>query len=524
MMGARNARVTFLALTAAAILATSARAQTVQEAIEVTIENVDVVVVDSKGRPVTGLTRDDFELIVDGDPTPIANFYEQSTGDAELAGADRGVATSPEDQLISEKTVLLYFDATAFGQPLSRGRLIDATKTFVTDLLENCSSCQVGLFSRRGRELHTLAAPSRDAVLISKLLDQEVKVQHRAAWAQHTISRTMESDMLSYPMARHRVRLQHDVLSQLVASAIPMPGRKILALVTNQPLQYFPDASRDQRLAADHLGLEGDAAFDRPFAYGPDAGRFSSLVALCNAAGVSVYPIIAGGLAEMESLIERGSDFSRPVIDQRLSQLTSGVRGIADATGGRLQHPTNNFVLPFAHIDTELRSYYSLGFRPSGKSASIRVRVPGRDVTVRSRRALVQLSAEEIARIQTRYGFDGDAGGPVRLEARVLSRLKKGRHMIATVGFNFPIEQITWLQRGDENRADLELLFSAIDDAGRASAVSDTPLVLRRDADDSTESFSDTIEVALRDASQDLLVVLRDTKAETTSWTTVRIE
>ena len=46
--------------------------------IEVRVANVDVVVVDRKGNPVTDLVREDFELLVDGDSTEISHFAAPS--------------------------------------------------------------------------------------------------------------------------------------------------------------------------------------------------------------------------------------------------------------------------------------------------------------------------------------------------------------------------------------------------------------------------------------------------------------
>ena len=45
------------------------------ETVEVNVVNVEVYVTDKKGNPVTGLTRDDFEILEDGEPIEISNFY-----------------------------------------------------------------------------------------------------------------------------------------------------------------------------------------------------------------------------------------------------------------------------------------------------------------------------------------------------------------------------------------------------------------------------------------------------------------
>src|ERR1044072_3261561 len=60
---------------AAAFSPTTVQAQ-VSEVIEVRVANVDVVVLDRAGKPITGLTKDDFQLFENGKPQPLTNFYE----------------------------------------------------------------------------------------------------------------------------------------------------------------------------------------------------------------------------------------------------------------------------------------------------------------------------------------------------------------------------------------------------------------------------------------------------------------
>src|SRR5438270_12151954 len=60
-----------IAFTAAASLA-----QQAAESIEVRVVNVDVVVRDRAGKPVTGLTKNDFQIFENGQPREITNLYE----------------------------------------------------------------------------------------------------------------------------------------------------------------------------------------------------------------------------------------------------------------------------------------------------------------------------------------------------------------------------------------------------------------------------------------------------------------
>ena len=51
------------------------------QSIEVRVVELEVFVTDRDGNPVTGLTRDDFELIHDGQETVITNFYAVEGGE-----------------------------------------------------------------------------------------------------------------------------------------------------------------------------------------------------------------------------------------------------------------------------------------------------------------------------------------------------------------------------------------------------------------------------------------------------------
>src|SRR4051812_35599776 len=70
-----------IAVALALALSLSAGAQqmpAVTERIDVRITNVDVVVTDRAGNIVTGLTKDDFELLENKVAQPIVNFYEST--------------------------------------------------------------------------------------------------------------------------------------------------------------------------------------------------------------------------------------------------------------------------------------------------------------------------------------------------------------------------------------------------------------------------------------------------------------
>ncbi|HEX6204150.1 MAG TPA: hypothetical protein VF100_14210, partial [Thermoanaerobaculia bacterium] len=142
------------ALAAAALLALPALlgAQTPQaepppvfvERIDVNVINVEVFVTDGQGRPVTGLTRDDFEIRHDGRPVEVSNFFTVSRRDRvemELArAAAEGAAPAPaapgapaadlpEDQQLN---LLVYVDHFHL-RPQNRTRVLEQLGGFLED-------------------------------------------------------------------------------------------------------------------------------------------------------------------------------------------------------------------------------------------------------------------------------------------------------------------------------------------------------------------------------------------------------
>ena len=109
-------RVPYLATSLGVLLAAVLAGQpgeTFVDTIDVQGVEVDAVVTDRRGRPVSGLQREDFELSVDGEFVEIANFYEATVFGERVNGAnDRGASTQgvPASTNESPFTVVLYLD------------------------------------------------------------------------------------------------------------------------------------------------------------------------------------------------------------------------------------------------------------------------------------------------------------------------------------------------------------------------------------------------------------------------------
>lgn len=137
--------LTFLAALAARAQDTTEPLDSFREEVSVEVVNVDVWVSDRKGQPVTGLTREDFQLFEDGKPVEISNFAAfEAAGHPPPAGSSQpapevaagaagtadkpGGASAPEP----ERRLVVFVDDWNL-RPEDRIRVLDDLRTFVRD-------------------------------------------------------------------------------------------------------------------------------------------------------------------------------------------------------------------------------------------------------------------------------------------------------------------------------------------------------------------------------------------------------
>ena len=117
------------------------------EHIGVEIVNIDVVVVDKKGRAVSGLTEDDFELRIDGQKVPTANFYALTAAPSaqpprEISLPEAGAETSnskTEDSGTSDEVPLhlIAYIESFYLTPISRKRVLADLPDFFEQQIAN---------------------------------------------------------------------------------------------------------------------------------------------------------------------------------------------------------------------------------------------------------------------------------------------------------------------------------------------------------------------------------------------------
>ena len=99
--------------------------------VVVSVVNVEVFATDAKGRPVAGLTADDFEILEDGEPLPISNFYAARGVVPEWLDVER--PATPEEEA-DQDLYLVVCLLDSHLAPRSRQRMIDALGELKKDL------------------------------------------------------------------------------------------------------------------------------------------------------------------------------------------------------------------------------------------------------------------------------------------------------------------------------------------------------------------------------------------------------
>ena len=111
-------------------------AQEAAESIEVRVVNVDVVVRDRAGKPVTGLTRDDFEIFENGQKREVTNLYEvrapAPAGSVEATPAPAAAAPAATPVEIRPRNIILVDNYSL--DPFRRDKVLQSLDKFVEQL------------------------------------------------------------------------------------------------------------------------------------------------------------------------------------------------------------------------------------------------------------------------------------------------------------------------------------------------------------------------------------------------------
>jgi VWFA-related protein len=438
------------------------------ESIEVTVNNVDVIVTDRAGHRVHGLRQSDFELLENNVPQAISNF-------SEYRGAERApVATSePESTPQPRKFVMLFDDLSL--HPATAGEFRRRTDELVEAAMQPGDEMMVVTpvdkktkvalpFTSDKRAIHNAveavmrrSAFHADNALVLEQMFLERDVQQSPQSAQRAGAQAYARGV------SRRVKETLGHLQGLVAGLADVPGKKSVIFVT-QSLPIEP----------------GFEAFDQDM---PLPGTWATLrtylkdiARVASTNGVTVYclqPDVPLGPSVGIDVEDRGRSrmFQRvagrsPLVSTQGTQ--EAFELLSNTTGGKWWRGGAGIKPLFQQVTDDVTDYYSIGYRAAteepDRTRAIVVHVRDHpEYDVRSRHAVVRKSPVNemrdmvIARLLDDRAVDELN---VRVSVGEIERERTGSRLVP-VSINVPLSKLTFLRDGDVYRATFRVHYAA---------------------------------------------------------------
>lgn len=526
-----------------------------EEAVGVEVIAVDVAVTDKKGRPVEGLSRDDFELRIDGQVVPIANFYAVTANPraapASGAAPDETAPASAEGPLDlvvyldsfyltpqSRKRVLADLPSFFERQVADGGRimLLDRLQTvsvltpFTSDLDELADALarlaetpalgaqQSSAYSGVLRNVRDIYQTCEDAPLLSPCEDCLQQMIEMVQFYSQSV------------MGERRAAMA--ALGGVINALSVLEGRKALLHVsdgiqmqTGVDLFYYVG---EQLCPEKRQDLQ-------PYLLRREVFDLNDLAARANASRVTLYALEAAGLRNFSSSsAEYDNHFFVPTAttDQiRFANLQSTLFYLSDETGGKAVLNANRFGEDLEKLTDEFRTYYSLGYQPAhpgqGESHSVSVKLEKRSYQTRYRHSVLHKTPDQqLADRALGAVLFGVAENPLAAEVRPGPQSESdGGRLRVPLEVAVPVAKLTLISRDGARHGRLTVVVAAPGDNGKKTAVRKQQVTILLPLAEATEEvYRFGVNVELSPGEHSLGVGLWDDLAAAGSFLAVRVE
>ena len=432
--------ISLVVLTAALAAAQETRTPTFSSQVE--LVTVDAVVLDGKGQLVRGLSRDDFTILEDGKPQPIASFEAfdlGASGDEPRPWPASGpVATNVAAPPAAARIFVVLIDDMGLAPPrvpevrAALTRFVSEGLRDGDELIFTTSSRDVWWSARmpEGREdVLALVARLRGRSLLDRGSD------YVSEWEAYRISNlegivgAQEGPGDQGPptgapgpgLFAPGSSLTQRVYDRFMARGVCDPLAPSLCYTqvrgrAREVDQRRRNRTRDVLSAVDRAttaltGLRGRKSlllWTEGFLNDPDVTVVQEVAGRCREANLAVYSLDVRGLItglDQMSAAQAGMPNTAELGIMQMEQtdfVSAGSEGLAEDTGGFALKNTNDLGGGAARVADESRVYYLLGYAPpEGKGPrdwrKLKVEVKRPGFKVRARRGYSLRSPEEIA-------------------------------------------------------------------------------------------------------------------------------
>ncbi len=504
--------------------------ETFTDEIEVSLVNLEVVVTDKKGKSVPGLRREDFQVLEDGKPVEITNFYAE-TGPAPGSGP-------AEPRSVDQRLSLVVFVDDYNTEQESRNAILEGLKQFLTG--GSLSPGDQVMVVRFGRSLEVRKPFTTD---ISQVLS-EVEVIRKLAsnLASRESSRDHQIqvvvDALSIggwgATAEARIREYAEVETSYVAASLDaletvvgwlggLPGRKAVLYVSDglpavpgEDLFIWAEAYSGYR-AGNRISGMNAGTYDA-------SELFRRVTSKASRNRVAIYPIEAMGARWV-----RGTRLQ----EARIQNRQNGLSFLAEETGGRTMFNVSQAGSALQTMAGDLSSYYSIGYRPQrhadDREHKIEVKVKGKGMTARYRRWYQDKSlGEAIAERTAATMVFGAEENPLGAALEIGQQTAVGESFVVPLRVKIPLGKLYLEPKGEKREGRLRL-FVVASGADTSTPVRETRVVTvtvpEKDfAEGKLPEYVYEVRIKLDKGSWTVGVGVRDEIATTTSYLQGKLE
>ena len=543
------------------------------DSVEVNVVNVEVFVTDRKGNPITGLTREDFELLEDGKRVEITNFLAIQEGRPALeeegdlapvktsAGPPR-LTEIPRDQRLH---VVIFLDNLNIDAR-NRNPVLTHLRRFLRESLGPQDRVMLTSFGgtlkieQEFTSLPELLYPKLEALTSSATGGFEIEANRRSLFQEIQRADTSTSgSALSVTQAqaqqiydsiqthaqqvKNRTRLTLEALQKLTDSLAGLSGRKALLYVSGglplRPGEALLEAWNNKfGSLGQGLGL-GSAAFDvLDFDTSP---QFREMVARASSNRVVIYTIDAvrhrgiGAISAEDGGFDLGlmgqADGGRTMTPELSARFDAGFRDsmqyLADGSGGLSFINTRALGKNLSHLANDFKTFYSLGYSPErkadGKYRTLKVKVLERRYRIRHRSGFRDKTERQEMSERTMSALllnvsDNPLGITIERGSDVGS--SRGRFQIPIL-VKVPLGRLALLPEQGRHRGKVSVFIAVADENGGSSKVEERKLPVDIPTDRINQALGQFIghelTLEMRQGFHRLAVGVRDDIAGVTS-------
>ncbi|HWN44229.1 MAG TPA: VWA domain-containing protein [Thermoanaerobaculia bacterium] len=452
---------------------------TFEEKIEVSVVNLEVFVTDKKGVPILDLRREDFEVLEDGKPVEITNFYAE---EGAQEGAEEGV---PAVRSVDQRLSLVVFVDDVNLEPQNRNRILGRVRELLPGQLSPGDQVMVVRF-HGGLEVlrpftgdvQQVAADLAGMEKLSGDLRRREETRDMAAFQAIEAAGAMggwgavESIIKQYAATESAlVRGALEGLDQVVGWIASLPGRKAILYVSDgipaipgEDL-YLWASTRSGYRTGQRISMLDSQGFDA-------TKRFREVTSRASRNRVAFYPI-----ETMGAHMERGATLQ----ENRISNRQNGLRILAEETGGLAMLNAADPGRALQRMAADLSTYYSIGYRPlriaDDREHKIEVNVRRKGATVRHRRWYKDKPIDEAVADRTSATMVfGVEENPLGATVEIGDQIPAGDGFVVPVRVKVPIGKLFLEPKGASREGRLRL-FMVASGEGRLTPVRETRMI-----------------------------------------------